>query len=178
MVRDFEMDSTGAVLRQAGGTMPPWTSIMPWVSMNCARLVRPGGHLVMHETVAWFDGARANLEAAGFEVVGQHMMPADFCWTDYGAPLETRIQAFRAARGGRLSWPSTPPRWPASNAIRMPPPAGSTWRARWAEAIQVRVRVSWHTAKRAPGCSWRLRVSRRTSAGGNTACAGFSGRLS
>lgn len=89
----------------------------------CARLVRPGGHLVMHETVAWFDGARAKLEAAGFEVVDQHMLPADFWWTDYGAPLEARIQAFRAARGGQPDPPELVEHAAAVASIKRDPDA-------------------------------------------------------
>lgn len=72
---------------------------------ECRRLLQPGGHLVMHETIEWFERTRELLAAAGFEIVGRHMLPEHFWWTDYGEPLEKRIRAFRRDRGAAADSP-------------------------------------------------------------------------
>jgi SAM-dependent methyltransferase len=71
----------------------------------CHRLLKPGGSLVMHETVAWFEGIRERLPAFGFGVTGQLLLPGRCWWTDYYAPLESRIRALREGRGNRLRTP-------------------------------------------------------------------------
>jgi SAM-dependent methyltransferase len=62
---------------------------------ECRRLLKPDGYLVMHETIVWFESMREKLSEFSFELVDQHMLPKHFWWTDYGAPLEKRIQAYR-----------------------------------------------------------------------------------
>jgi SAM-dependent methyltransferase len=71
----------------------------------CYRLLEAGGSLVMHETVAWFEGIRERLPAFGFGVTGQLLLPGRCWWTDYYAPLESRIRTLREGRGNRLRTP-------------------------------------------------------------------------
>jgi SAM-dependent methyltransferase len=66
---------------------------------ECRRLLKPNGYLVMHETIVWFESAREKLREFGFEHMDQHMLPKHFWWTDYGAPLEERIRAYRETHG-------------------------------------------------------------------------------
>jgi len=66
---------------------------------ECRRLLKPDGYLVMHETIVWFEGVRERLQESGFELFDQHMLPKHFWWTDYGAPLEERIRAYRETHG-------------------------------------------------------------------------------
>jgi hypothetical protein len=70
---------------------------------ECRRVLRSSGFLVAHETVAWFDRLRGRLPALGFQQVDEHLLPKDAWWTDYGAPLEARIEALRRAHGGAQS---------------------------------------------------------------------------
>jgi SAM-dependent methyltransferase len=65
----------------------------------CHRLARPDGFLVMHEQLVWFDGVRERLCEWGMSHVGQHLLPRHFWWTEYGAVLEQRVAAYRAAHG-------------------------------------------------------------------------------
>jgi SAM-dependent methyltransferase len=66
---------------------------------ECRRLLKPDGYLVMHETIVWFDSVRETLSESGFELFDRHMLPKHFWWTDYGAPLEERIRAYRDTHG-------------------------------------------------------------------------------
>ena len=66
---------------------------------ECRRLLKPNGYLVLHETIRWFESIRAKLPESGFELMDQHMLPKRFWWTDYGAPLEERIRAYRETHG-------------------------------------------------------------------------------
>jgi len=66
---------------------------------ECERLLKPDGYLVMHETIVWFDNIRENLLQSGFKLMDRHMLPKHFWWTDYGAPLEERIRAYRETLG-------------------------------------------------------------------------------
>ena len=66
---------------------------------ECRRLLRPDGYLVMHETIVWFESVRDTLQESGFELFDRHMLPKHFWWTDYGAPLEERIRAYRETLG-------------------------------------------------------------------------------
>lgn len=66
---------------------------------ECRRLLKPDGYLVMHETILWFESIRAKLSEFSFELVNRHMLPKHFWWTDYAAPLEERIQAYREIHG-------------------------------------------------------------------------------
>jgi SAM-dependent methyltransferase len=66
---------------------------------ECHRLLRPGGFLVMHERLTWFDEVKESLPGWGMVYVDQHPLPRHFWWTDYGAPLEQRIEAFRKTHG-------------------------------------------------------------------------------
>jgi SAM-dependent methyltransferase len=69
----------------------------------CHRLLRPGGFLVMHETVAWFAMVEDRLRGVGFAPFAQLLLPRCCWWTDYYAPLEARIGALRAAHGDDLA---------------------------------------------------------------------------
>lgn len=65
----------------------------------CQRLLKPGGFLVMHETVAWFEAVRPRLGVVGFSICDQVFLPKR-CWlTDYYLPLEARIRAVRKQHG-------------------------------------------------------------------------------
>jgi SAM-dependent methyltransferase len=66
---------------------------------ECRRLLKPVGYLVLHESIVWFESIREKLPESGFELVDQYMLPKHFWWTDYGAPLEERIRAFRETHG-------------------------------------------------------------------------------
>jgi hypothetical protein len=58
-------------------------------------VLKPDGYLVMHETIVWFESILEKLQESSFELIDQHMLPKHFWWTDYGAPLEERIRAYR-----------------------------------------------------------------------------------
>lgn len=72
---------------------------------ECRRLLKLDGYLVMHQTIEWFEGIREKLPEFGFELVDRHMLPRHYWWTDYGAPLEERIRAFREAHGDAADSP-------------------------------------------------------------------------
>lgn len=65
----------------------------------CHALLAPGGFLVMHETVSWFEGVWERLRGCGFALVDTLRLPPDAWWTDYYAPLASRIRALRKERG-------------------------------------------------------------------------------
>jgi SAM-dependent methyltransferase len=67
---------------------------------ECSRLLKPGGFLVMHEAIGWFEGIKEKLAAFGFHHVVDHLLPDHYWWTEYGAPLEERIQFFRETHDG------------------------------------------------------------------------------
>lgn len=67
---------------------------------ECRRLLKPDGHLVMHETILWFESNRNKLMEFGFKLTDNYMLPKRFWWTHYGAPLEERIKAYRDNHGG------------------------------------------------------------------------------
>jgi SAM-dependent methyltransferase len=68
----------------------------------CSRLLKPGGFLVMHETVAWFEEARDSLRTVGFKIFNQVLLPKRSWWTDYYEPLEARVRSLREAHGENL----------------------------------------------------------------------------
>ncbi len=68
----------------------------------CHRLLKPGGFLVMHETVRWFEGARDSLRTFGFRMFDQVLLPKRSWWADYYEPLEARIRALREKHGEAL----------------------------------------------------------------------------
>ncbi|MFC1888239.1 class I SAM-dependent methyltransferase [Thermodesulfobacteriota bacterium] len=72
---------------------------------ECQRLLKPDGYLVMHESIVWFESIREKLLESGFELMDQYMLPEKFWWTDYGAPLEKRIRAFRETHGDAADSP-------------------------------------------------------------------------
>jgi len=72
---------------------------------ECWRLLKPDGYLVMHETIIWFDNIREKLREFSFRLMDQLMLPKHFWWTDYGAPLEERIQAYRETHGDATDYP-------------------------------------------------------------------------
>jgi hypothetical protein len=49
----------------------------------------------MHETILWFKNTCKKLPEFGFKLMDKHIMPKHFWWTNYGAPLEKRIRAYR-----------------------------------------------------------------------------------
>ncbi len=59
----------------------------------------------MHETIIWFESIREKLSEFSFELVGQHTLPKHFWWTDFGAPLQERIQAYRETHGDATESP-------------------------------------------------------------------------
>ena len=69
---------------------------------ECRRLLRPNGYLVMHETILWFEGSQKKLQDFGFRLMDEHILPKHFWWTNYGAPLEDRIRAYRGGHGDAL----------------------------------------------------------------------------
>lgn len=60
---------------------------------ECHRLLKSGGFLVGHERIEWFETTRPRLPEFGFKFIDQHLLPKHFWWTDYGAPLEKRIDS-------------------------------------------------------------------------------------
>ena len=62
---------------------------------ECRRLLKPNGYLVMHESIEWLESIREKLQKFSFEFVDQYLLPKNCWWTDYGAPLEERIRAYR-----------------------------------------------------------------------------------
>lgn len=66
---------------------------------ECQRLLKPGGYLVIHESIAWFESIRKKLPEFGFELMDQHKLPKHFWWTNYGEPLQERIRAYRQTHG-------------------------------------------------------------------------------
>jgi SAM-dependent methyltransferase len=62
---------------------------------ECHRLLRPGGFLVMHERIDWFEARRATLSEHGFDLADRYLLPEHCWWTDYGKPLAARIRALR-----------------------------------------------------------------------------------
>ncbi len=71
----------------------------------CHRLLRPRGFLVMHETLDWFQAARQRLPESGLQFLDRHLLPRHFWWTEYGAPLERRVRAFRESHGDAAGSP-------------------------------------------------------------------------
>jgi ubiquinone/menaquinone biosynthesis C-methylase UbiE len=72
---------------------------------ECWRLLKPDGYLIVHETIIWFERIREKLPEFSFKLVDQHMLPKHFWWTDYGAPLEERIRAYRETHGDATDSP-------------------------------------------------------------------------
>lgn len=68
---------------------------------ECRRILKGSGFLVIHETVEWFESHRASLPCSGFRCVDSYLLPPRSWWTEYYAPLETRIRAFRNELGNR-----------------------------------------------------------------------------
>jgi SAM-dependent methyltransferase len=66
---------------------------------ECKRLLKPDGYLVMHETILWFESSKKKLLDFGFKLMDQYMLPKHIWWTNYGAPLEDRIRAYRDLHG-------------------------------------------------------------------------------
>lgn len=61
---------------------------------ECRRLLKPGCHLVMHETTLWLDGIRERLADHGFAVRATHPLPRHFWLTHWADPLDARLRAF------------------------------------------------------------------------------------
>lgn len=67
--------------------------------LECRRLMKPGGYLVLHEKNTWFESIREKLSGYDLEFVKQYLLPKHCWWTDYGKPLEERIRAFKQMMG-------------------------------------------------------------------------------
>jgi SAM-dependent methyltransferase len=61
---------------------------------ECRRLLRPGCHMVMHETTCWLDGIRGRLADHGFAVRAVHPLPTHFWLTHWAQPLDARIREY------------------------------------------------------------------------------------
>jgi len=61
---------------------------------QCRRLLKPGCHLVMHETNLWFDRARDRLTDFGFTVRRTYPLPEHYWLTAYAEPLDAKLRAF------------------------------------------------------------------------------------
>jgi ubiquinone/menaquinone biosynthesis C-methylase UbiE len=72
---------------------------------ECWRLLKPDGYLVTHETIVRFENIRDKLPELSFVLMDEHMLPKHFWWTDYGAPLEERIRAYREIHGDAMDSP-------------------------------------------------------------------------
>ena len=61
---------------------------------QCRRLLKPGRHLVMHETNKWFDRVRDRLPDFGFTLRQALPLP-EHCWlTLYAEPLDAKLREF------------------------------------------------------------------------------------
>jgi hypothetical protein len=58
----------------------------------------------MHETILWFESSQKKLQDFGFKLMDEPILPKHFWWTNYGAPLEDRIRAYRGAHGDALDF--------------------------------------------------------------------------
>jgi SAM-dependent methyltransferase len=65
---------------------------------QCRRLLKPGCHLVMHETNLWFDGVRDRLADFGFALRQKHPLPEHYWLTAYAEPLDEKLRAFMRTR--------------------------------------------------------------------------------
>jgi SAM-dependent methyltransferase len=61
---------------------------------ECRRLLKPGGHLVMHETTRWLDGTRGALVDRGFAVRAAYPLPKHLWLTHWAEPLDERLRQF------------------------------------------------------------------------------------
>ncbi len=66
---------------------------------TCSRLLKPGGFLVLCETVDWFEGKLQSFGTFAFELAESFLWPKGSWWTDYYEPLEKRIGALREKHG-------------------------------------------------------------------------------
>ena len=73
--------------------------------IECHRLLRPEGFLVMHEKLVWFEAVQQRLPGWGMVLEDRHLLPWHFWWTDYGAPLERRVREFRESHGDAAGSP-------------------------------------------------------------------------
>jgi ubiquinone/menaquinone biosynthesis C-methylase UbiE len=55
------------------------------------RLLRPGGHLVIHTDIKDYDARRAHIVKSGYELVSHFPLPEDAWWVDYFQPLGERL---------------------------------------------------------------------------------------
>lgn len=66
---------------------------------ECLRLLKPDGFLAMCETVRWLESVSGRLGSFGFSLFDRHPLPAGCWWTEYYAPLDSRIRALREKHG-------------------------------------------------------------------------------
>ena len=59
---------------------------------ECTRILKPGGFFVLGETIKWFKSASNVFPKFGFTLVNEFLLPEEYWWTAYYAPLETRIK--------------------------------------------------------------------------------------
>ena len=53
--------------------------------------MKPGGFLVMNETLKWLNTSLEVFPALGFKVFDNFNLPSEIWWTNYYEPLEKRI---------------------------------------------------------------------------------------
>ncbi len=61
---------------------------------ECRRLLEPGGHVVMHETVRWLERISRPLGEHGLVVRGVHPLPEHVWLTHWAEPLAARLRAY------------------------------------------------------------------------------------
>lgn len=61
---------------------------------ECRRLLKPGCHLVMHETNVWLAKVREPLASLGFTIRAEHPLPPRHWLTAYAEPLDARLHAY------------------------------------------------------------------------------------
>jgi SAM-dependent methyltransferase len=69
---------------------------------ECRRLLKPGCHLVMHETVRWLDGIRGTLIDHGLELRSMVPLPRHFWLTHWAEPLDERLRAYEQLHEGEV----------------------------------------------------------------------------
>jgi len=63
------------------------------------RLLKPNGYLIMGETIKWIKNKFKTFSEFGFNLINQFLLPENFWWIDYYAPLEKKIKELRLKYG-------------------------------------------------------------------------------
>jgi SAM-dependent methyltransferase len=67
---------------------------------ECARLLRPGGFLVLAETTRWLEGHEHLLQPRGLDVSRVIELPSGCWWSEYYDPLKRRLESLGHVGGG------------------------------------------------------------------------------